>query len=89
MEEAPQKQREDLRARPSVFAETLFGAAESQTQDGVQLTVDESASGGSDSEHSSFKLPYMSDPTFADGAPFTKPSPDDVVLRAQTQGKGL
>lgn len=88
-EEAPQIQREDLRGRPSVFAETLFGAAESQAQEGVQLETEESTNGDSASGNSSFKLPYMSDPTFADGAPFTKPSPDDVVLRAQTQGKGL
>jgi hypothetical protein len=37
-------------------------------------------------EGSMFTLPYINDPDFAAQNPFSGPSPDDVVLRAQSKG---
>ena len=79
---APVK-RDDLRAKPSNFAETLFGASTAQESGGVSLITDDTVMPDQEDASPSFKLPYMSDPDFVKRDPFVKPSPDDVVLRAQ------
>jgi elongation factor 1 alpha-like protein len=80
IDSAPAQQREDLKANPSIFAQTLVGD-ESQPQGGVSLSGPDLLV-ANDDEHQ-FHLPYMRDPDYIKRAPFTKPSPDDVVLRAQ------
>jgi elongation factor 1 alpha-like protein len=82
--EASPIQREDLRANPSTFAETLLGNGTLQLDDGVSLNRTTSNDGEVQADRS-FTLPYMSDPEYAKRDPFAKPSPDDVVLRAQSK----
>jgi elongation factor 1 alpha-like protein len=73
----------DLRAGPSIFAQTLLGE-ESEPQGGVSLQDEDLTPVTSPSilDHE-FRLPYMRDPDYIKHHPFIKPSPDDVVLRAQ------
>ena len=80
--------REDLRAKPSIFAETLFGSAVSQVQGGVSLDTEDTTMEDTKEMPASFTLPYMSDPNYVKEDPFVKPSPDDVVLRAQGRSNG-
>jgi elongation factor 1 alpha-like protein len=84
--QAPVAQREDLKARPSIFAQILLGE-ESQAQGGVLLYGTEPSATVSNCDETQFHLPYMTDPNYIKRDPFTKPSPDDVILRAQ--GKDL
>jgi elongation factor 1 alpha-like protein len=75
----------DLRARPSVFAQTMFGHR-TPTAGGVSLQLDEMELDPPTRHQQAniFKLPYINDPT--DLQAFSGPSPDDVVLRAQSKG---
>jgi elongation factor 1 alpha-like protein len=78
----------DLRAKPSMFAQTMFGQR-APVLGGVplqgmdEMDLDPPAT---HQEGSMFTLPYTSDPEFAARNPFSGPSPDDVVLRAQSKG---
>ena len=76
-------QREDLRAKPSIFAETLFGRADNHYEGGVPLAADQESENATPAADHAFKLPYMTDSEYIKRDPFLKPSPDDVVLRAQ------
>lgn len=75
----------ELRAQPSVFAQTIFGqetpATGGASLSGLQpvYTVE-----GGDSD--TFILPFLNDPEFLKRNPFSGPSPDDIVLRAQSKG---
>lgn len=78
---------DDLRARPSMFAQTMFGQRAPSTG-GVALQLEEMDIDPPvhRSQGSMFPLPYANDPEFATRDPFSGPSPDDVVLRAQSKG---
>jgi len=74
---------EELTATPSTFAQTMLGGP-------TPNPFSKSSSSRNTSETSSlFTLPYPED---SDGRrtkdPFSGPSPDDVVLKAQQQAKG-
>jgi elongation factor 1 alpha-like protein len=78
----------DLRAKPSVFAQTMFGQRTPAIggvllQEMEKMDLDPPAPR---QEGSMFTLPYINDPDFAARNPFSGPSPDDVVLRAQNKG---
>jgi len=57
-------------AEPSAFANTMFSSASRQTTDPVNL----------------FSLPYKSNAAPIVTDPFAGPSPDDVVIAAQSKG---
>jgi len=76
--------REDLRAAPSMFAQTMFG--QRTTTGGASLQTVSTSSPNSRQEGSMFTLPYVNDPDFIKRYPFSGPSPDDVVLHAQMKG---
>jgi elongation factor 1 alpha-like protein len=62
----------DLRTKPSTFASTLCGLHEPSPR--------------RQSADASFPAPYTGLPGFSGTNPFAGPSPDDVILRAQTKG---
>lgn len=63
----------DLRASPSTFASTLCGNGDA---------------GKGNAKVSDFPLPYSNLQDYQQAKPFSGPSPDDVVLRAQAKGAG-
>lgn len=73
----------DLRAVPSLFARAICQQPSADVQSD-NLTRASSAS--SRQWSSKFVLPYANDPSYMKDNPFAKPSPDDVVLRAQSKG---
>lgn len=82
VDEAPVRCMDDLKATPSIFAQTLLGD-EPQSQGGVSLGGEFDANDRFADNGHQFSLPYMADPDYVKRDPFTKPSPDDIVLRAQ------
>ena len=70
-----------FKADPSVFAKALCGVNESY-QDGATLPTiqDKGAS------KMLFSLPYTFNQTYMHADPFAEPSPDDVILAAQSKG---
>lgn len=68
---------EDLRARPSTFATTIIGDGDGQRalrRHCFSVAVDMTA---------------ILDQSFTEAFDFTEPSPDDVVINAQSAGKGI
>ncbi len=61
-----------LQAGPSEFAKAMLGDPERD-----QLHK---------KRPSAFQLPYITDPNFAKSSAFTGPSPDDIVINAQSKG---
>jgi elongation factor 1 alpha-like protein len=70
--------------KPSVFAQALCGV-ETESTEGASLAISPSNNMTS-STKPVFSLPYASNEKFIKADPFAKPSPDDVVLAAQSQG---
>ncbi|KAF2257905.1 hypothetical protein CC78DRAFT_622251 [Lojkania enalia] len=62
-----------LRTGPSAFASVLCGIGSTTSE---RRTIGPSR----------FPIPYTNFPGFANAKPFAKPSPDDVVIRAQAKG---
>ena len=79
---SPEVPKQDLKASPSVFANTLLGGNGTPDRDGVSLQAEGDVSSPTQPMRS-FKLPYMNELEVSKQSPFAKPSPDDVVLRAQ------
>ena len=65
---------EELTAPPSIFARTMLGDPSPQ-----------SAPAATSEDISLFSLPYQHDPKQTND-PFAGPSPDDIVIKAQTKG---
>jgi len=65
---------EELTAPPSIFARTMLGSSGSQ-----------SAPAALSEDISLYSLPYQHDPKQTND-PFAGPSPDDVVIKAQSKG---
>lgn len=65
----------DIKAEPSTFARIMVGAHPSSH--GIH---------NRSKEGSFFSIPYANDPEFTKRNPFTGPSPDDVVVNAQSKG---
>lgn len=78
---------EELTATPSTFAQTMLGGqVRNVAADTSKLSSTKSAA----ESNSLFTLPYPADVDLKNSKdPFAGPSPDDVVLKAQQQAKGL
>jgi len=72
----------DLRATPSLFAQAICRNHSTSPDDDYSQT----SSDGSRQWSSKFTLPYANDPQYIKNNPFARPSPDDVVLKAQSKG---
>lgn len=72
----------DLRASPSLFAQAIC----QNPPDTLDESCSRVSSDGSRQWSSGFTLPYANDPQYVKNNPFAKPSPDDVVLKAQSKG---
>ena len=79
--------KEDMRGSPSIFAQTILGNGQ-QHQDGVMLSEVDGAGHVSDRDNK-FQLPYLMDQNYMKDRPFQKPSPDDIVLRAQHKDSSM
>jgi elongation factor 1 alpha-like protein len=75
----------ELRAQPSIFAQTIFGH-ETPTTGGASLSGPQPAHTVDRRDSDTFTLPFLNDPEFLKRNPFSGPSPDDIVLRAQSKG---
>lgn len=75
----------ELLARPSVFAQTIFGE-EAPSEGGASLDTSRPMQGDNRRASDAFILPFMNNPEFMKRNPFSGPSPDDLVLRAQSKG---
>ncbi|QDS72346.1 hypothetical protein FKW77_007992 [Venturia effusa] len=75
----------ELLAQPSVFAQTIFGQ-EASSAGGAPLDASQPSPVIDRGDSNMFTLPFMSNPEFLKRNPFSGPSPDDVVLRAQSKG---
>jgi elongation factor 1 alpha-like protein len=73
------------RASPSTFAQAIFGHEQRQ-QEGVAILEAQLPSPSPQNRDSMFTLPYASNPEYSTRNPFAGPSPDDVVLGAQSKG---
>lgn len=84
---APPKPKQNLRASPSSFAEALLGTQDTSSLGGVSLqdSIEQPPAKSNQSMLSSFGLPYATNEIFTAADPFSKPSPDDVVLSAQSK----
>jgi elongation factor 1 alpha-like protein len=82
---SPVKTISELRAQPSVFAQTIFGQ-EAPTTGGALLGGLQPACAAEQGDGDTFTLPFLNDPEFLKRNPFSGPSPDDIVLRAQSKG---
>lgn len=73
----------DLRAVPSLFAQAICqqSSTDVQSDNLIRTSLDSNRQWSS-----KFVLPYANDPSYMMDNPFAKPSPDDVVLRAQSKG---
>jgi elongation factor 1 alpha-like protein len=75
---------QDLRAQPSAFAQALFGFLGSDG--GAALDIQSTVSRNSPLRNLSFTLPYVDSVEQLPANPFAGPSPDDIVLAAQSKG---
>jgi elongation factor 1 alpha-like protein len=75
----------ELRAQPSIFARTIFGQ-EAHTTGGASLSQPQPACTVEPRNGGAFTLPFLNDPEYLKRNPFSGPSPDDIVLRAQSKG---
>ncbi|KAE9967643.1 hypothetical protein BLS_006252 [Venturia inaequalis] len=81
----PSVPKSELLARPSVFAQTIFGH-EAPSAGGTSLDTSQPLQGAERRASDAFTLPFMNNPEFMKRNPFSGPSPDDIVLRAQSKG---
>lgn len=81
----PPVPKSELLAQPSVFAMTIFGQ-EASSAGGASLDVSQPLQVAERRASDTFTLPFMSNPEFLKCNPFSGPSPDDIVLRAQSKG---
>jgi len=72
----------DMRATPSLFAQAICRNHSSSADEDHSETL----SDGSRQWSSGFTFPYANDPQYIKSDPFARPSPDDVVLKAQSKG---
>ena len=72
----------DIRALPSMFAKAI---CKQPTVDESPITV-MSRSSHRQQWSIAFSLPYIHNPSFIEMNPFAGPSPDDIVLQAQSKG---
>jgi elongation factor 1 alpha-like protein len=86
-EVAPAKPKQNLRAPPSTFAQALLGSPEDVVSTGSTLdgASNEPPAKRRKSVIASFDLPYATSKIYTAADPFSKPSPDDVVLNAQSK----
>jgi elongation factor 1 alpha-like protein len=71
-----------FKAEPSIFARALCGVNEKQETEGASL-IPTTSKQPSDL---TFGLPYVRSNKYINADPFANPSPDDVVLAAQSKG---
>lgn len=76
--------RSELLAQPSVFARTIFGQ-KAPNAGGASLDGQHAVAADERSASDTFTLPFLN-PGFLKRNPFSGPSPDDIVLRAQSKG---
>ncbi|TLD32256.1 elongation factor tu gtp binding domain-containing protein [Venturia nashicola] len=81
----PSVPKSELLALPSVFAQTIFGQ-ETPCAGGASLDTSHPSQRGERRTSDAFTLPFMNNPEFMKHSPFSGPSPDDIVLRAQSKG---
>lgn len=81
----PPAPKSELVARPSQFAQTIFGQ-EAASAGGASLDTSQPLQAAERRDSDTFALPFMSNPEFIKRNPFSGPSPDDIVLRAQSKG---
>jgi elongation factor 1 alpha-like protein len=72
----------DICAVPSMFAKAIC----KQPAADESLVTAASCSGHGRQWNSDFSLPYIHNPSFIEMNPFAGPSPDDIVLQAQSKG---
>lgn len=72
----------DIRAMPSMFAKAIC----KQPATDESLATTKSCSTYRQRWSSTFFLPYIHNPSFIEKNPFAGPSPDDIVLQAQSKG---
>lgn len=88
MEKAPPTAEErpipvaNIRALPSMFAKAIC----KQPTASATLMTEASCSNRTQQWSGTFSLPYIHNPSFIEMNPFAGPSPDDVVLQAQSKG---
>jgi len=75
----------NIRARPSMFAQTIFGQ-ETPSTGGAWLGSSEPLEQKVRRDSDTFSLPFVINPEYQKHNPFQGPSPDDIVLRAQSKG---
>jgi len=84
-ETIPARPKQNLRAPPSSFAQALLGSQDDTSSGGGVMEDSQPPIKRRRSVIASFGLPYAESKIFTAADPFSKPSPDDVVLNAQSK----